>query len=75
MKNKLAILSMLWRSALISALIALVVHGIHYQKTVNQVTHIITGTDGTSKLQLKYHTGNAEMKRLLIANLRTRKHL
>jgi hypothetical protein len=69
MKKKLAVLGIFIGAATISLLIALSSMGFIIKKTVNQVTHIITGTDAEllgSSLNLL--TGKAQMKRLLIAN-------
>jgi len=69
MNKKLAILGFFVGSALISALIALSSMGFIIKKTVNQVTHIITGTDAELlSSSLNIMTGKAEMKRLLIGN-------
>ena len=73
MKKKLAVLGIFILGATALILVACsVIHGLyHYQKTVNQVTHIITGTDAELlSSSLNILTGKAEMKRLLIANLK-----
>lgn len=69
MKKKYSFIIIIFIATLLSLLIALSSMGFIIKKTVNQVTHNITGTDAElSKSSLSLLTGKATLGKLLIAS-------
>ncbi|WDE95490.1 hypothetical protein PQO03_07135 [Lentisphaera profundi] len=69
MNKKYSFIIIIFLATIISVLIALSSMGFIIKKTINQVTHNITGTDvELSKSSFSLLTGKATMQKLLIAN-------